>query len=225
MKKTEFDVGSTVRHCVYGDGVITSIGNNHKGEKYYAVFFPAYGTVVDVFDEARLSLEGEAEESPATHMEENKAPNKKEPKCEKLSEHKKSDPINNPSHYNTGKFKVIDFIEDAGLATGFNLGNAIKYLSRAGHKQGNTTLQDIEKAEWYIKRQIGYWNKEDGVELMPTGKIDVIDYIDDKSLSYNLGRAVELVHEALCADDMMSVSCLQEALTCVQREIKKLKAA
>ena len=37
---------------------------------------------------------------------------------------------------------------------GFCLGNAIKYIWRAGHKEGNDDIQDLEKALWYIKREI-----------------------------------------------------------------------
>jgi len=56
---------------------------------------------------------------------------------------------NHPSHYNVGKFEVIDVIEDWKL--NFNLGNAIKYIARADHK-GNK-VQELEKALWYIKRE------------------------------------------------------------------------
>ncbi len=57
--------------------------------------------------------------------------------------------VNHPSHYQGKKFEVIDIIEDFGL--GFNLGNAIKYILRAG-KKGNKK-DDIEKAIWYLKRE------------------------------------------------------------------------
>ena len=42
------------------------------------------------------------------------------------------DPVTHPSHYTDGKIEVIDYIEDKGLD--FHLGNAVKYISRAGHK-------------------------------------------------------------------------------------------
>ena len=62
--------------------------------------------------------------------------------------------INHPSHYNTGKYEAIEVIEDWGLGRGFNLGNAIKYVSRAGHKNPETEIEDLEKAAWYINREI-----------------------------------------------------------------------
>lgn len=63
-----------------------------------------------------------------------------------------NDPVNNPSHYTSGKIEVIDFIEDQNLD--FCLGNAVKYISRAGKKDPNKTKEDLEKAKWYIQRKI-----------------------------------------------------------------------
>jgi len=62
------------------------------------------------------------------------------------------DPVNHPSHYTDGKIEVIDFIEDKSL--GFHLGNAIKYISRAGKKDASKTLEDLKKARWYLDRYI-----------------------------------------------------------------------
>jgi hypothetical protein len=65
-----------------------------------------------------------------------------------------SEPINHPSHYG-GKenpYEAIKVIEAWEL--GFCLGNAIKYISRAGKKNTEKTLEDLEKAKWYISREI-----------------------------------------------------------------------
>ncbi len=61
-----------------------------------------------------------------------------------------SDPINHPAHYNTGKFEVIDVIEDWKL--GFHLGNVVKYIARSAHK--GSELADLKKAAWYLSRHI-----------------------------------------------------------------------
>lgn len=63
-----------------------------------------------------------------------------------------ADPVFSPSHYNTGKIEVIEFIEDQKL--GFNLGNAIKYIARAGKKNPEKLIEDLEKSIWYLKRHI-----------------------------------------------------------------------
>ena len=61
-----------------------------------------------------------------------------------------TDNVNNPTHYNTGTIEVITVIEDWKL--NFNLGNAIKYIGRCEHKENKK--QDLEKAKWYIEREI-----------------------------------------------------------------------
>lgn len=63
----------------------------------------------------------------------------------------KSDSVNHPKYYQ-GKIEVIDFIEDKKL--GFNLGNCVKYISRAGKKNPDKLLEDLEKASWYLYREI-----------------------------------------------------------------------
>lgn len=69
-----------------------------------------------------------------------------------LLDHTTNDPVNRPAHYTDGKIEVIDFIEDKKL--GFCLGNAIKYISRAGKKDPNKEIEDLNKAKWYIERRI-----------------------------------------------------------------------
>lgn len=60
--------------------------------------------------------------------------------------------VDHPAHYTRGKIETIDFIEDKGL--GFNLGNVVKYVSRAGYKEGNDATTDLMKARWYLEREI-----------------------------------------------------------------------
>lgn len=67
------------------------------------------------------------------------------------------DMVNHPPHYNQGKFETIDIIED--IVRGYEnpdeaylVGTVVKYLSRAPFK--NAKKQDLEKAEFYLKRLI-----------------------------------------------------------------------
>jgi len=64
----------------------------------------------------------------------------------------KNDEVNHPSHYTDGKIEVIDFIEDKKL--GFHLGNTVKYVSRAGKKNPEKYIEDLEKGKWYLERKI-----------------------------------------------------------------------
>lgn len=64
------------------------------------------------------------------------------------------DIINNPEHYG-GKentFEVIKIIEHFNL--NFPLGNSVKYILRAGKKNPEKEIEDLEKARYYIERQI-----------------------------------------------------------------------
>lgn len=58
--------------------------------------------------------------------------------------------INHPEHYKGNKYEAIDIIDDYQL--GFNLGNAVKYILRAGKK--GDTAEDLKKAKWYIDHEI-----------------------------------------------------------------------
>ena len=74
----------------------------------------------------------------------------------------KDDPVNHPSHYTTGKIEVIDFLEDQGFP--YHLGNAVKYIARAGKKDPKKTVEDLQKAVWYLNRYISLLVKEGSAE-------------------------------------------------------------
>ena len=60
--------------------------------------------------------------------------------------------INHPEHYGKGIYEAINVIEAWNL--GFSLGNVLKYLSRAGKKDPEREIEDLEKAKWYLERHI-----------------------------------------------------------------------
>ena len=62
------------------------------------------------------------------------------------------DPVNHPAHYTDGQIEVIDFIDDKQLS--YCLGNAGKYISRAGKKDPAKTIEDLQKAVWYLNHEI-----------------------------------------------------------------------
>lgn len=69
-----------------------------------------------------------------------------------------TDSINHPAHYTYGSIEVIDVIE--GLRLPYHLGNVVKYIARAGHKDPTKTTEDLRKAVWYLNRYIGLLEKE-----------------------------------------------------------------
>lgn len=59
--------------------------------------------------------------------------------------------VNHPAHYqHPAGVECIDVVEHLS----FNIGNAVKYLWRAGLKPGSDALTDLEKARWYVGREI-----------------------------------------------------------------------
>jgi hypothetical protein len=65
-----------------------------------------------------------------------------------------TDWVNQPPHYKSkGGIESIDVIESFEL--GFNLGNVVKYILRSD-KKGNKK-QDLEKAQWYLNRELEKW--------------------------------------------------------------------
>ncbi|ARQ03942.1 hypothetical protein CA207_06870 [Macrococcoides caseolyticum] len=71
------------------------------------------------------------------------------------------DVINKAGHYNYGEIEVIDFIEQViehyPSVVANSIANVIKYVARAPHKND---VQDLEKAQYYIKRAIDKTNEK-----------------------------------------------------------------
>lgn len=74
------------------------------------------------------------------------------------------DAINHPYHYTFSSIEVINAIEAWSL--GYHLGCVVKYVARAAHK--GTELEDLKKAEWYLRRKIECLEKEQS-SLISTG--------------------------------------------------------
>ena len=73
-------------------------------------------------------------------------------------------PIQHPPHYGGDTiYEAIKVIEAWSL--GFSLGNAVKYIARAGKKDKDCEVQDLKKALWYLSRHIQQleetWEKKD----------------------------------------------------------------
>ncbi len=72
----------------------------------------------------------------------------------KLLDMKEADLVNKPPHYTAGGVDFLDYAEAKGLTENAYLFNVVKYVSRAGKKVGVDPVQDLEKAEFYLKREI-----------------------------------------------------------------------
>lgn len=81
-----------------------------------------------------------------------------EPFTRKVDMQEEQDMVNKPKHYTYGDIEVIDYIEQVTKnykpELAFAIGNAIKYISRANHKNGK---EDLDKARWYLERAFEKW--------------------------------------------------------------------
>lgn len=66
-----------------------------------------------------------------------------------------------PNHYGgeNSTYEVFNVLEAWGLDKDFYLGNVIKYIARAGKKDPAKEIEDLEKAEVYLKRRIAELKK------------------------------------------------------------------
>ena len=69
------------------------------------------------------------------------------------------DPVHHPKHY-TAHPEGIEHIQVSRYLP-FNLGNVVKYIWRAGLKDEAPTIQDLEKAAWYLNDEIEWRKKEE----------------------------------------------------------------
>lgn len=80
-----------------------------------------------------------------------------------------SERISHPKHYTYGEYEPKDVIR--GWSLNFNLGNVVKYIVRAGQKEGNTILDDLRKARQYLDFEIEFLEKDSAIPQGETAKI------------------------------------------------------
>lgn len=110
-----------------------------------------------------------------------------------------SDAVNHPKHYTDGKYECIDFIEEYGMIT--HVGNAIKYVTRAGIKDEKKYAEDLNKAFWYLHR----YNAPKKLR-----HIDPFDYAHDKMLADDL---VAVISAIVCEDYKEAEKLLGDYIT------------
>lgn len=84
-----------------------------------------------------------------------------------------NDNVNKPQHYCYGKYECIDVLQDilkgvSGVEA-FCIGNAIKYLWRYKHKNGE---EDLKKARWYLDKAIQLNEDKIDFQNMETAEIE-----------------------------------------------------
>ncbi|HXE63198.1 MAG TPA: DUF3310 domain-containing protein [Bryobacteraceae bacterium] len=136
----------------------------------------------------------------------------------------KPEAIDHPSHYRAESgIEVIDVIEDMGLGWGFCIGNAIKYIARAGEKvpQGKTkteaTIEDLKKALWYLNRA----NNDRGARVLECPIIELNEIAEAWTLTEKRYVAIQqIVYMAIGNGVRQS---LNAAITAIEDEVTELE--
>ncbi len=89
---------------------------------------------------------------------------------------------NSPEYYRRGNVEVWDFIRDQGL--NYHLGNAIKYICRAGHKNEATINSDLRKAIHYLTNELDHVTLKQQCNrvppsIQPKERLECTDYATD----------------------------------------------
>lgn len=150
------------------DHLLTSLSEDEYNTLYetygklYHRIYPEEESWEDAFDEVFDAIH-EAKDVVDEWREEHKVMKpcgaSVEPMEDKGTETNASDPVNHPSHYTWSSIEPIDAIEAWQLP--YHLGNVVKYVSRAGHKDKSKTLEDLRKANWYLSRYINNLEQEE----------------------------------------------------------------
>jgi len=119
-------------------------------EKHNQRGYTVYHSTPDPFEPVPNELDQTAKKLHDSSFKES-LPNVDRAQLAKLPER-----VNHPSHYNQGKYEVIDVIQDWGLD--FTEGNVVKYVARSKHKENR--VEDLKKARWYLDYLISQLEKE-----------------------------------------------------------------
>lgn len=121
-----------------------------------------------------------------------------------------TDVVNHPSHYT--QYKGLEVIE-LTRKMDFDLGNAVKYIARAGLKDPSTEIQDLEKAIWYVEDEI-VWSDNPEPEYSVYGDLPSILA---KQLRPNLACAVEHICRESNADLQLAVRYIRDEIDRIRR--------
>jgi len=144
MRISELKRNDVIMMCcckVYSLAIVDETGGTNKKNGIY------FWAIVELEDGRKIEIDDSWE-----FMKVN------EPFTRKVDMQEERDVVNKPKHYTYGDIEVIDYIEQVTKnykpELAFAIGNAIKYISRANHKNGK---EDLDKARWYLNRAFEKW--------------------------------------------------------------------
>jgi len=135
-----------------------------------------------------------------------------------------TDNINHPPHYTSHPSGVecVDIAEHLS----FNLGNALKYVWRAGKKDPEKRQEDLDKARWYIDREERHLEVVQSHEIIQPGSEGVVRYlarkvVDQEQAWRNGASLVEaMVHQIMLLTNEVEPSSRQEVVKAIRKALE-----
>lgn len=132
-------------------------------------------------------------------------------------DNRKNDIISHPAHYCHGRYEPKDVIRDWHL--NFNLGNVVKYIARAGHK--DDILQDLKKARQYLDFEIEALEEENTIYRNTVKELEsIVNALQDIQTSTSRIDCSSDVEENLIEN---SRDCIGDAIDDIYCAVDDLK--
>lgn len=128
--------------------------------------------------------------------------------------------LSHPDYYQGSKDELepIKIIQNLGM--NFCIGNAYKYLMRAGKKPGAALLDDYKKVYWYLLAEredpFEYIREESLTNLAP----NILDVAEAFQLSYAIGRVVEYILNYWTSNNLLALNDSIELMGSIIRRVE-----
>ena len=124
------------------------------------------------------------------------------------------DPVN-PTHYARLQPQPIEVIESWQL--GPHAANVLKYLARAGHKDGTPELDDLRKAKWYLDRLL--WLAEQAAPKSPPAEPAKVETGRGEPVPVEPAANGEFIHNCTAYSTPGSAMTMSEVARRVAQEV------
>jgi Protein of unknwon function (DUF3310) len=128
--------------------------------------------------------------------------------------------VNHPAHYGgaDNEFETIKVIEGLGegIGMGMSIGNALKYLSRAGKKDKEKVVEDLQKCIWYLKRLEKYQGSKIDLGEVSERYSSISNISDNWQLPIRLYLVLDMI---FCFVKNREYDSIKKAIRLIEAEI------
>lgn len=128
--------------------------------------------------------------------------------------------VNHPKHYNQYPIECIEFKRYLSS----NLGDALKYIWRAGAKPGVESKQDLEKAKWYLLDELNTGRKFPMRHFINKDKMVEVILTEFSKRGSKYANAVAYIFAASFNNSMFHGKKIQSFSFCITKALDCLQA-